>query len=123
MINVAPTDVQIIVDVFLMIIVNGRSKAISTSKIRKITAIKKNCSLNGIRDDVLGSKPHSKGDPFSRSYSDFFEIVDASIIRAMEIIRHMIAVSMIFIYAYSFSRLFDWKSNVLSILNGHPPHQ
>lgn len=45
----------------------GRISVISTSKIRKITAIKKNRSENGRRLGLLGSNPHSNGDGFSRS--------------------------------------------------------
>jgi hypothetical protein len=41
--------------------------AISTSKIKKIIAIKKNRRENGKRDELKGSNPHSKGDIFSRS--------------------------------------------------------
>lgn len=54
-------------------LINGRSigtgkiSVISTSKIRKITAIRKNRKENGIRADLLGSNPHSKADGFSRS--------------------------------------------------------
>lgn len=46
---------------------NGNSSAISTSKIKKITANKKNRTEKGTREEDLGSNPHSKGDPFSRS--------------------------------------------------------
>jgi hypothetical protein len=52
-------------------IVIGKSKAISTSKFRKITAIRKYRSENGSRADLFGSNPHSNGDLFSRS-SIFF---------------------------------------------------
>lgn len=45
----------------------GKIKAISTSKIKKITVIKKKCKEKGIRADDLGSNPHSNGDDFSRS--------------------------------------------------------
>jgi hypothetical protein len=62
------------------IIIIGKSKAISTSKIKKITAIKKNRRENGSRDELLGSNPHSKGDLFSRSIIDFFERIEANII-------------------------------------------
>lgn len=47
---------------------------ISTSKIRKIIAIRKKCIENGNREDDLGSKPHSKGDLFSRSVIVFFAV-------------------------------------------------
>ena len=58
---------------------------ISTSKIKKITAIRKNCNENGIRDDLLGSNPHSKGLLFSRSIKVFLEIILANIITIVEI--------------------------------------
>jgi uncharacterized protein YeeX (DUF496 family) len=45
----------------------GKIKAISTSKIKKIIVIKKNRIEKGIRDEFIGSNPHSKGDDFSRS--------------------------------------------------------
>lgn len=51
----------------LMITVRGISSVISTSKIKKMTAIRKNRSENGRRADPLGSNPHSKGEFFSRS--------------------------------------------------------
>lgn len=55
----------------------GRSRAISTSKIRKMTAIRKNRREKGSRADLLGSNPHSKGEFFSRSLIDFLDRVDA----------------------------------------------
>ena len=45
----------------------GISKTISISKTKKITANKKNRIEKGIRAFLLGSKPHSKGEHFSRS--------------------------------------------------------
>lgn len=45
----------------------GTSNTISTSKIKKITANKKNRKEKGSRADPIGSNPHSKGDLFSRS--------------------------------------------------------
>lgn len=50
----------------------GRIKAISTSKIKKIIAIKKNRIENGIRDELRGLNPHSKGEIFSCSKLFFF---------------------------------------------------
>lgn len=47
---------------------------ISTSKIRKIIAIKKNWMENGRRAEDLGSNPHSKGLLFSRSENLFFDV-------------------------------------------------
>lgn len=59
----------------------GKINAISTSKIRKITVIKKKCNEKGMRADDLGSNPHSKGEHFSRSKCDFFDkIIDKNII-------------------------------------------
>lgn len=43
------------------------------SKIRKISLIRKNWILNGIRLLDNGSNPHSKGEDFSRLVVDFFE--------------------------------------------------
>jgi hypothetical protein len=48
----------------------GKINAISISKTKKITARRKNRRENGIRADLLGSNPHSKGEDFSRSLSD-----------------------------------------------------
>lgn len=52
----------------------GRIRVISTSKMRKITAIRKKRRENGIRADLLGSNPHSKAEGFSRSGVFFFAI-------------------------------------------------
>ena len=51
----------------------GKIKAISTSKIKKIIAIKKNRIEKGSREELKGLKPHSKGDKFSRSFIFFFD--------------------------------------------------
>lgn len=69
-----------------MIIIIGISKAISTSKIKKITAIKKNCNLKGNRAEFLGSNPHSKGEFFSRSIKVFLDNILAINITNIEII-------------------------------------
>lgn len=50
---------------------------ISTSKIKKIIATKKNCNEKGIRNLDLGSKPHSKEEFFSRSKNIFFDKIEA----------------------------------------------
>lgn len=65
----------------------GINKAISTSKIKKITAIKKNWIENGKRENLLGSKPHSNGEAFSRSINLFLEIIKEIIIIKKEINR------------------------------------
>lgn len=75
-----------------MIRIIGRSRAISTSKIKKIIVIKKNRREKGSRDDDLGSKPHSKGDLFSRSINDFFDRIEAIIIVMIEIIIMIIVI-------------------------------
>lgn len=106
-----------ILDVYIIIVI-GNNNAISTSKIKKITAIRKNRSENGSRALDLGSNPHSKGDLFSRSSICFFDnivaiiiiIVDNSIIMMAEYIVNII----IYLVTY---KLFDWKSNILIILD------
>lgn len=52
------------------------------SKIKKMIAIRKNRIENGIRDEFLGSKPHSKGEVFSRSRMVFLEKMVETTIRA-----------------------------------------
>ena len=58
---------------------------ISTSKIRKITAIRKNRIENEMRLDVLISNPHSKGEGFSRSKKIFFARKEFKKINKIEI--------------------------------------
>lgn len=57
----------------LIVTIIGKIKAISTSKIKKIIAIKKKRIEKGIRDELKGLNPHSKGDNFSRSLLFFFD--------------------------------------------------
>lgn len=64
----------------------GIIKVISTSKIKKIIAIKKNCIENGVREKNCGLNPHSKGEIFSRSIKDFFPINEFNKIIRVEII-------------------------------------
>ena len=45
----------------------GNKRTISTSKIKKIMASKKNRREKGSRADFIGSNPHSNGEFFSRS--------------------------------------------------------
>ena len=59
---------------------NGNRRVISTSKIRKITAIRKNRREKGNRADPFGSNPHSYGEFFSRSVMVFLEMADARVI-------------------------------------------
>ena len=53
-------------DLFKEIII-GIIKAISTSKIKKIIAIKKNRIEKGNREEFKGLNPHSNGDSLFRS--------------------------------------------------------
>lgn len=66
-------------------ITRGISKVISMSKIRKISLIRKNWTLNGRWLVEIGSNPHSNGDFFSWSINDFFEIKIFSNMRNEEI--------------------------------------
>lgn len=78
--------ISLVVGVILMIRGMGRIREISTSKIRKITAIRKNRRENGSRADLVGSNPHSKGDIFSRSMSVFFARMMISVMSTIMII-------------------------------------
>lgn len=91
----------------------GDSKEISTSKIKKIKAIKKNCKENGSRDEVLGSNPHSNGLDFSRSLFDFFIIIITNIIKIGRINNKIYLIILMIIIIYTISRFFDWKSNII----------
>ena len=51
--------------------INGNKRINSTSKIRKIRAVRKNCIENVIRLANSGIKPHSKGLNFSSDTCDF----------------------------------------------------
>lgn len=75
-----------------IIIIIGRIRAISTSKIKKIIAIKKNRIEKGNREEFIGSKPHSKGDLFSRSVKAFFDKREAKTITTIAIIITIIAI-------------------------------
>lgn len=100
---------------FIEIII-GSNKVISTSKIKKIIAIKKKCIENGNRDDDLGSNPHSNGDLFSRSVVVFFAVMFRIIISIILIIVITVAISIRDIITYTISRSFDWKSKIIFIL-------
>jgi hypothetical protein len=83
-------------DVVITMVI-GRSKAISTSKIRKITAMRKNRSENGNRADLFGSNPHSNGELFSRSSMFFFDSIDVKIIMTVVSVRVIIVALIIII--------------------------
>lgn len=94
-------------------VILGKSKAISTSKIRKITAIRKNRVENGSRALLFGSNPHSNGEFFSRSIKVFLERVVARVITINDSKNSMVAVDRIIrIIYFDGINLFDWKSNV-----------
>ena len=78
----------------------GSSSAISTSKIKKITAIRKNRNEKGSRADLFGSNPHSNGDLFSRSSMFFFDNKDVKIITVVVITRATVAVIVIVVITY-----------------------
>ena len=69
----------------LIVKIIGIINAISTSKIKKIIVIRKNRIEKGIREEDLGSNPHSNGEFFSRSKIFFFDKIDANIITIKEI--------------------------------------
>jgi hypothetical protein len=103
---------------FVITVTIGRSRAISTSKIRKITAIKKNRSENGGRAGFLGSNPHSNGELFSRSSILFLDSIVVSIIINTDnkMVIDVIIGIIVIIYLVLI-KLFDWKSNILFILD------
>lgn len=99
----------------LIIIIIGKIKAISTSKIRKIIAIKKNRIEKGSRDEFIGSNPHSKGEHFSRSVKAFFDRREAKIITITAIAITIIEIQIKekIIYTKIIFRPCDWKSHIL----------
>lgn len=99
------------------IIMVGKIRAISTSKIKKIIAIKKNRKEKGNRAELIGSNPHSNGDDFSRSIVAFFDKIEASPITTtlmIKITKPIIKVKKI-TYTKNF-RPHNWKSCILFIL-------
>lgn len=107
---------QIKLEVWKIMIV-GRISAISTSKIKKIIAIKKNRKEKGKRAEFIGSKPHSKGEDFSRSITAFLDNTDARLITTLLIIK--ITVLIIKTKKITYTKIFrphNWKSCILFIL-------
>jgi hypothetical protein len=83
----------------------GNSSVISTSKIMKITAIRKNRDEKGSRAKFFGLNPHSNGDIFSRSSLIFFEINVANIIMTddmMVIVAAVIIIIIIYLVFHKF---------------------
>jgi len=62
----------------------GNKSTISTSKIRKIIAKRKNRREKGSRADLIGSKPHSNGEFFSRSLRARFERTHPKVITTID---------------------------------------
>lgn len=106
-------NIHVLVILVFIVKIIGSIIAISISKIRNNTAIKKNWIEKGDRADLLGSNPHSKGDSFSRSLFDVFEIIvhttitiiDNKIAKVAEIVTKYIILSLLL-------RSFDWKSKI-----------
>jgi len=95
----------------------GKIKAISTSKIKKMIAIKKNRIEKGSREEFIGLKPHSKGDNFSRSIIFFFDNREERIITIAAIIKKINVKTIKFKIIYiKFFKPFNWKLNILIIL-------
>jgi hypothetical protein len=68
------------------VVIIGRMRVISTSKIKKITVIRKNWRENGTRAEHIGSNPHSNGEGFSRSLNSFLANIKFKIIKIIEIV-------------------------------------
>ena len=95
----------------------GNRRAISTSKIMKITVIKKNRDEKGSHAEFFGSNPHSNGDLFSRSSFIFLEIRVFNIIMAANNRMVTVAAVMIIIITFLVFHIFlDWKSSILSCI-------
>lgn len=102
----------------------GRRMAISTSKIKKITAIKKNRRENGIRDLLNGSNPHSNGDLFSRSIILFFDKIEDTIIRIIVIVISIKLIIMMKLITYPETIQTFWlEVKYTNILGKYLPHQ
>lgn len=93
----------------------GRSSVISTSKIKKMTAIKKNRREKGSRAEPLGSNPHSKGEFFSRSEIVFLDKSEAIVITKIEMIKIIITAEDKIIIVFSKILLSPggWKPTIL----------
>lgn len=93
----------------------GKIKAISTSKIKKIIAIKKNRIEKGNREEFNGLNPHSKGEIFSCSKKFFFlriEDKNITINEIKKIIKEII--NKLKIIYIKFFKPHDWKSYILT---------
>lgn len=80
--------------------IEGNKRAISTSKIKKIIVIKKNCIEKGKREEDFWSNPHSNAEAFSRSNRDFFEIIIHNIINTFAIKKMIVSEVIIVVINY-----------------------
>ena len=62
----------------------GNKRTISTSKIKKMIAKRKNRKEKGRRADLIGSNPHSKGEFFSRSLRARLERIQPKVITTID---------------------------------------
>lgn len=87
---------------------------ISTSKIRKIIVMRKNRKEKGTRNLELLSNPHSKGEPFSRSFLVLLARIRESV-KTIEVMIKIIGVKIDKkkIIFSDYIGPFDWKSNIL----------
>lgn len=104
-------------------IISGNNSVISTSKIKKMIAIRKKCIENGNRAVDFGSKPHSKGEFFSRSANDFFEVMFSTVINTIAIAIIIVDSMVRIIIIYAIRRSFNWKLKIIFILRKYLPHQ
>lgn len=96
--------------------IEGRSRTTSTSKMRNTIVIKKNRREKGTRKLEFLSKPHSKGDLFSRFITPFLARTIVRSSTAVVIVKINIAMAVSWIIIFSQKGHFDWKSNILVIL-------
>lgn len=68
---------------------------------------------NGIRALFLESKPHSKGEDFSRSVKVFLEIIKLIVIINILIIKIIILIYTMRSIIYTYLRSIDWKSTII----------
>lgn len=94
---------------------SGSKRVISTSKIKKITAIKKNRNENGRRAVPLGSNPHSNGEFFSRSEIVFFDNKEAIDITKIEITKIIVIEidKIIIVFSKVLLSPVGWKPTIL----------
>jgi len=99
---------------FLEIKINGRRRAISISKIKKISLIIKNWVLKGNRALDDGLNPHLNGDIFSLFKLVFLEIIKLIKNKMEDKINKKMMNQIIFMIIYiNLFKCFNWKLNVI----------